>query len=424
MFTRPIAPPWDEGSKNLAWEIAKNSTNENFNFSVLTPKESLGFLKNEKNITPQKIYSSTKFSLLEKIKLLRFLFDLKKNDFSIIHFLFTPRSLTSSFINSKIKKLNCKTVLTIATLNKKDYENPKKLKEILFSNKIVAQSDYTFKKLQEIGFDNTELIYPGIDLNYYRPKEKNLDLQKELGISQDDFVMLYAGEFTRLGAIDDIIQAMNILKIQCHPEFISGSSAKKTKILKQVQNDNNLSSPLGKEEPRGILKNSPPLYKGELERVIKNFKLIIACRIKSPADAQKKKQIESKIKELALENNIIILQKTVELLDYYNLSDLSIFPVQKMAGKFDVPLVLAESMACGKPILSSDLPVLKDFIKDNQTGYICPKANPKKLAEKIIEIMNNPENLETISQNALAYAKENFDIEKNVKKYDEIYREL
>lgn len=387
MFTRPIAPPWDEGSKNLAWEIAKNSTDENFKFSVLTPEKNLGFLENKKNITPQKIYTSTKFSLSEKIKLLKYFFSLKKDNFNIIHFLFTPRSLTSNLIKSKIKKLNCKTVLTIATLSKKDYENQEKLKKILFADKIIAQSDYTFKKLKSCGFNNVELIYPAINLNYYKPKEKNRDLQRELKIKPSDFIMLYAGEFTRLDAIDDIIEAINILK--------------KT-------SPSSLSFPCRKESIRSKT----------------NFKLIIACRIKTPQDVQKKKEIEIKIKKLKLKNNIIVLQETVKLLDYYNLSDLSIFPVRKMAGKFDVPLVLAESMACNKPVLASDLPVLKEFIKDNETGYTSPKANPKELAEKIIEVMNDQEKLETISQNALVYARENFDIKKNVRKYDEIYRKL
>ncbi len=373
LFTRPIALPWDEGSKNLAWQIAKNSNDDDLNFSVLTPKNNLDFLENCKNIQPEKIYSSEKFGFLEKIRLLKYFSGLKRGSFDVIHFLFTPRSLTSNLINHKLKKLNCRTIQTIATLNQEDYENPKKLEKILFANKIVAQSDYTFKRLQSAGFNNVDLIYPGIDLSHYQPKEKNVELQKSLGINTGDFVMLYAGEFTRLDAIDDLIETAHSLLTTHY-------------LLK--------------------------------------YKLIIACRIKNQADATKKKAIEAKIKKLNLEKNIIVLQKTVGLLDYYNLSDLSIFPAQKMAGKFDIPLVLAESMACGKPVLSSDLPVLKEFIKEDETGFISPKGDPKKLAEKIAEIISQPEKLRTISQNALNYAKENFDIQKNAKKYEEVYKSL
>ena len=63
LFTRPLAPPWDEASKNLAFDIAKSSSGA-FDFHTLTTKEYANHLSKRdeslmKKITPEGIFSST-----------------------------------------------------------------------------------------------------------------------------------------------------------------------------------------------------------------------------------------------------------------------------------------------------------------------------------------------------------------------------
>ncbi|MFW5884692.1 MAG: glycosyltransferase family 4 protein [Patescibacteria group bacterium] len=373
LFTRPLSPPWDEASKNLAYEIAFNSQKKNLRFEVLTTQNSAGYEKTlPDKIIQRKIYSKNRFDGYEKIRLILY-FLLGKKSFQIIHFLFTPRLLTSFIIRSRLTLTSSKTIQTIATIPDKNLQNKSKLKKILFADKIVAQSDYTLKKIQEKGFGNVELIYPGINMKKFFPKNKLKKVLKEMKLNQNNFVVLFAGEYTRLRAIDDIIKAAEI-------------------IFENGQN--------------------------------KDIKLILACRIKSSQDKGKKEEIIQQVKQKSFSKQILFKETVENMADLYNLSDVNIFPVREMAGKFDIPLAIVEAMACKKPVIISDIPVLQEFIKNEKNGLITPKANPEKLAENILKLKRNSKLREKISQAGFNFVRKNFDIEKNIKKYHKLYQEM
>jgi glycosyltransferase involved in cell wall biosynthesis len=396
LYTRPIIPPWDEASKNLAWELAKNSSG-NFHFNLLTTKQKgvdiekisgvneLGqrksserfqdFLNKNNNdrITLYPIFSSPVLGRKEKLQMLMFLRSIGSKKFDIIHFLFTPRPLTSFLIRRQLKKTQIKTIQTIATINKELFEKPRKLKKLLFADKIIAQSEFTYKKLKKVGFENIELIYPAIDLDKFCPKEKDIILLKRFSLKPNDFIILFPGEYVRLKAIDDILKAFEI-----------------------------------------ISKN----------RFGQNHKLILACRIKSKKDEKKMLQTKKRSKKLGLSKNIVFIETFNEMSKLYNISDLVIFPVREMTGKFDLPLALIEAMACQKPVLVSDIPVLQEFVKEGKTGFVTPKADPQKLAEKIEMIEQEKEIRTKTAKNGFNFVLNNFDIKKNVKKYEDLYQKI
>jgi len=374
-YTRPIIPPWDEASKNLAFNIAINLSKNKFQIGLLgLRKEPFNETICQKNpdLKIDNIYTSSNLNLINKIILLKrlFRFNLKTN---LIHFLFTPRSLTSWLIRTRLKFSKVKTVQTVATLNKKNYQNIRRLRKILFCDVIVVQSKNTLEKLTKIGIKKVKLIYPGIDLKKYRPAKKDLGLMKKLKIKSDDFIALYTGEYIRLKAIDDIMEALKIL-------------------AKDKKN--------------------------------KNIKIILACRIKSKKDQQKKQAVAEWLEKEKLLSKIVFLDTFSEMNQLYNLSDINIFPVREMAGKFDIPLTLVESMACGKPVIVSKLKNLKELVGKNNYGMICKVHDPKNLAEKINLIKNDKKLYNEIAFNALNFVKTNFDIKKNVKEYEKIYQKL
>ena len=151
---------------------------------------------------------------------------------------------------------------------------------------------------------------------------------------------------------------------------------------------------------------------------------VLKKTIKKTSFKKKQKQIKEVIEKKGMTNYVIFLETFTDMAQLYNLSDLVIFPVREMSGKFDVPLVLVEAMACKKSVLVSDIPVLKEFVKDNKTGFIVPKAQPEKLAQKIKEIFQNKEATEKIALEGFEFASGNFDIKKNAKKYEKIYQKI
>ncbi len=86
-----------------------------------------------------------------------------------------------------------------------------------------------------------------------------------------------------------------------------------------------------------------------------------------------------------------------ELNDFYNAADLFVMP-----SKTQIPdvegfgIVFLEANACGLPVIGSDSGGIPSAIRDGVTGYIVPEANHEKLAEKIIELFNNPKGLKQL----------------------------
>ncbi|MFZ2882345.1 MAG: hypothetical protein WA019_04690, partial [Candidatus Moraniibacteriota bacterium] len=193
LITRPIAPPWDEASKNFAYYLAKSL--DMFEMYLLTN----GTIPNlPPHIHQKSIYTSNHLSYLQKIRLLK-LRKILRTDFDILHYMLTPNKLNSFSFKTFIKSRKAKTIQTIATL-REDLFSDDDFKEILFADLIITYSDYAKNKLNSLGFKNVKRVYPGIDLEIYSPKTKNQTVLKELGLKEDEFIVTFPGEYIRLGA--------------------------------------------------------------------------------------------------------------------------------------------------------------------------------------------------------------------------------
>ncbi len=157
---------------------------------------------------------------------------------------------------------------------------------------------------------------------------------------------------------------------------------------------------------------------------LKNWKFIFACRIKNNQDIQEKRKVQAKIKKWSFEEKVIFIDTFKDMPALYSLADLVFFPVREMTGKFDIPLALVEAMATKKPVLVSDIPVLKEFIKSGKTGIVVPKENPTKIYETFMFFYKNKPQLEKVAQGGFQFAQKNFDIKNKAKEYKQIYESL
>lgn len=363
LLTRPICPPWDEASKNFAYTLAKNI--KDVEIHLLTCGEMADLAD---NVIQNQIFSSSKLDFGNKFQLYKFL--KKADNFDIIHSLFTPTKINSFFIKRALKNKRVKFIQTVATL-REDLYNSDDFKKILFGDVIITYSNYAKEKLEKMGFQNVRRVYPGIDLADYSPREKNLELMKRYNIKQDGFVINFTGEYVRLNAIDDVVES-----------FI------------------------------------------DLQKEHKNFHLQLACRIKNSKDAEKKEKIIERSKEAGYLEKISFLDDgTYKMPDVYNLCDVSIFPVRTMAGKFDIPLAIIEAMACGKPMIASNIERLKYFLNDDNSILINP-GDRAALKEKILYLYDNPEDRGILGEKGMKFARENFNIMKVVEEYQEVYRNM
>jgi glycosyltransferase involved in cell wall biosynthesis len=63
-----------------------------------------------------------------------------------------------------------------------------------------------------------------------------------------------------------------------------------------------------------------------------------------------------------------------------------------------LPLVVLEAMACGLPVIGTDVGGIKDIIVNGQTGYLIPPNNSYAISEKMYQLLKNKELINRMSK--------------------------
>ena len=97
-------------------------------------------------------------------------------------------------------------------------------------------------------------------------------------------------------------------------------------------------------------------------------------------DGNEKQNLLNLIKQVKLENRVIIHEPTKAIYDEYKRSEMLVLCSEHEAS----PLVLVEAMACGVPCVSLDCPTgPRAIIKDGETGLLAKDGDVNDLALKI-----------------------------------------
>ena len=86
-------------------------------------------------------------------------------------------------------------------------------------------------------------------------------------------------------------------------------------------------------------------------------------------------------------------------------------------------LALLEAMACGKPIVCSDIAPLNTLVRHKEEALLFPAADSKQLTEGILFMMSHKKQALYMGNNARRRAKE-YDVNQYVKKLEMYYRHL
>lgn len=164
-------------------------------------------------------------------------------------------------------------------------------------------------------------------------------------------------------------------------------------------------------------------YKGVqyLVEAMKNIKgkLLLA------GAGQLEDELKETVKRLNIEDKVVFLGKLKdeELPAYYHACDVFVLPSVASSEAFG--LVQLEAMACGKPVVSTNLPTGVPFVNQHRkTGIVVEPMNVEQLAEAVNELLDN----EDLRIQYGTYAKNRvlneFTKEKMAEKILNIYKEL
>jgi len=235
-------------------------------------------------------------------------------------------------------------------------DNELRLSEMV--DRIIVSTEGERSQIEKISLeysDKTAVIPPGVDLKVFHPYLQS-EARRQLEIPLDDKMVLFVGRIEPLKGVDTLLHAIQYLK---------ESGDMPPKMCMSVIGGN-------PAKPRDT-------RHAELE------KLMILRD------------------ELGLSNLVTFLgsrgQETLNR--YYAAADVVVMPSHYES----FGMVALEAMACGTPVIATDVGGLAQLIREGETGFLVPGMDSVALAERLGQVLSDNELRECLGRQAAEHAE-------------------
>ncbi len=229
-----------------------------------------------------------------------------------------------------------------------------------WADRIVAATELDMRQmvtLYDVPGDPIRVVPCGVDSERFHPINQ-ARARLEVGLEADESTVLFVGRMEPLKGIDDLLHA----------------------ISKIVHDGRVPCSRLSLILIGGSAEDHPDAMTGEMGRLIQM------------RDAF---GLQSMVTFLGAQG-----QDVLPL--YYAAADVVVMPSHYES----FGMVALEAMACGTPVIASDVGGLSYTVQDGVTGFLVPAKDPDSLADAICHILNDQVFRDTLGQQAAAAAKQ------------------
>ncbi|MDD6729151.1 MAG: glycosyltransferase family 4 protein [Eubacteriales bacterium] len=298
---------------------------------------------------------------------------LQENDYDAVH-CHTPMGAVVTRLAAKsLRKKGLKVIYTAHGFH--FYKGASKFNWLVFYNIekylskytdcliTINKEDYTLAK--EKGFKAGKILYVpgvGVDLSEFSPKtaEQKATLRSEYGYSNDDFIMIYPADFCQRKNQMMLLKALQIV----------------TEKYKDVK----------------LLLPGLQTYMAECEQFCKDN---------------------------GLSENVEFMGYRRDIYKLDALADVSVSSSRQEG----LPINLIEAMALGNPIIATDVRGNNDLVVDGKNGYLVPLNDSQAMAERIIELIENPDKIKQLGDESLKLASQ-YGVDYVLEQMTDIYKSL
>lgn len=129
---------------------------------------------------------------------------------------------------------------------------------------------------------------------------------------------------------------------------------------------------------------------------------------------------ESEVEEWRAKGSLVILGQVNDISALFSTSSIVVLPSYREG----FPRVLMEAAACGRPVVTTDVPGCRDAVQPGRTGLIVPARDAVALADAIDYLIVNPDLRRQMGVAGRLLAEQEFAIESVVEAHWQIYRTL
>lgn len=147
-------------------------------------------------------------------------------------------------------------------------------------------------------------------------------------------------------------------------------------------------------------------------------------RLHIVGDGDLKEQYMALARSLGISDSVIFEGRLSDekLIQSYQHADLTLLPSVDRSEAFG--LVLLESMACGTPVIASNLPGVRSVVKEDETGLLVAPKSIDSLLEALQAMIKNPETRIMMGKLASERVNEKYRWPKIIDTLEEIYKEI
>lgn len=98
-----------------------------------------------------------------------------------------------------------------------------------------------------------------------------------------------------------------------------------------------------------------------------------------------------------------------------------ITPSGKMEG---IPVALMEALACGLPVVASNISGIPELVRPNETGILVPPTKSSALADALLTIYDHPEQASRLAQNGQRLVQQEYNLRTNTEHLLKLFRQV
>lgn len=125
-------------------------------------------------------------------------------------------------------------------------------------------------------------------------------------------------------------------------------------------------------------------------------------------------------RELGLNRNITFASSVYDFSSALAAMDIFCLPSLRQG----LGTILLEAMALGRPVIATSMGGIYGVVRNNETGLVVPPSDSAALAERILELLNDPVRARAIGEAGRVLVREEFGVGRMVAETASLYREV
>jgi N-acetyl-alpha-D-glucosaminyl L-malate synthase BshA len=137
-------------------------------------------------------------------------------------------------------------------------------------------------------------------------------------------------------------------------------------------------------------------------------------------DGPERSRVEALARQLCPAGRVVLVGKMQSFVELLQMADVFLMPSESES----FGLAALEALSCGVPVVASRVGGVPEVVLDGQVGYLAPVGDVAAMAERVLQILSDPELHGRLSRAARAHALAHYQAGPAVDRYLALYRRL